>query len=73
MLRSTRCVLGGHSLETLDNGEHVTTFTKKLLLTGLDLSGLFVAWAMFGTRYLPYFVIALLALYLLPLLQRRRG
>ncbi len=43
----------------------MTARSKRLLFFGLDLSGLFVAWAVFGTRYLPYFTVAFLVVYLL--------
>src|SRR5438045_1620445 len=31
--------------------DRMTTTNKRLLFIGLDLSGLLLAWAMFGTRY----------------------
>jgi len=42
---------------------------KRVLFTLIDLAGLGLAWAMFGTRYLPYFVIVFIAL---PLVFRSR-
>jgi len=56
----------------LDNADHVTTSNKRLLFIGLDLSGLLLAWAMFGTHYLPYFVIASLAIYLIQFMLSRK-
>jgi hypothetical protein len=43
----------------------VTTRAKRWLLIAFDVSGLVVAWAMFGTRRLPYFIVAFAAIYCL--------
>ena len=31
------------------------TKVKRRIVISFDISGLIIAWAMFGTRYLPYF------------------
>ncbi len=40
----------------------MTKTDRKMLLTVLDLGGLLLVWAILGARYLPYLLVAFIAL-----------
>jgi hypothetical protein len=67
---------GRHSVwiaePALESGDRMTTKVKRRILISFDISGLILAWAMFGTRYLPYFVLAFVALYCFGRFMTRR-